>query len=309
MLGIMFQKLLSKKWMFFCLLMGSALLVATVVSVPMYRGAVFDRMLRDEFRNYYASTGEWPAKLEKQATSEWKSLDPILRLEESMTDIEMRVGVKTVEEVSFYRSYNTGYLESGRTDAVTSNLGLAFLSDAEEHISIVSGEMYSEDGLAEDGAIEVIMNQEFMLSKNLMLGDTLTMVMLKDEEDKLVRLVITGVYRTEPDAYYWEIGTDYLGEVFLMQEDVFRRFLMRKIDGVYSAITAECCYLFDYEALEVGQVTQVADSIEENQYEGEVCIELLERFLAKQPLISITLFILQIPVLVLLMAFLLMVSR
>ena len=181
-----------------------------------------------------------------------------------MTDIEMRVGVKTVEEVSFYRSYNTGYLESGRTDAVTSNLGLAFLSDAEEHISIVSGEMYSEDGLAEDGAIEVIMNQEFMLSKNLMLGDTLTMVMLKDEEDKLVRLVITGVYRTEPDAYYWEIGTDYLGEVFLMQEDVFRRFLMRKIDGVYSAITAECCYLFDYEALEVGQVTQVADSIEEN---------------------------------------------
>lgn len=309
MLGIMFQKLLSKKWMFFCLLMGSALLVATVVSVPMYRGAVFDRMLRDEFRNYYASTGEWPAKLEKQATSEWKSLDPILRLEESMTDIEMRVGVKTVEEVSFYRSYNTGYLESGRTDAVTSNLGLAFLSDAEEHISIVSGEMYSEDGLAEDGAIEVIMNQEFMLSKNLMLGDTLTMVMLKDEEDKLVRLVITGVYRTEPDAYYWEIGTDYLGEVFLMQEDVFRRFLMRKIDGVYSAITAECCYLFDYEALEVGQVTQVADSIEENQYEGEVCIELLERFLAKQPLISIMLFILQIPVLVLLMAFLLMVSR
>ena len=103
MLGIMFQKLLSKKWMFFCLLMGSALLVATVVSVPMYRGAVFDRMLRDEFRNYYASTGEWPAKLEKQATSEWKSLDPILRLEESMTDIEMRVGVKTVEEVSRLR--------------------------------------------------------------------------------------------------------------------------------------------------------------------------------------------------------------
>lgn len=309
MLGIMFQKLLSKKWMFFCLLLGSALLVATVVSVPMYRGAVFDRMLRDEFRNYYADTGEWPAKLEKTAESQWKSLEPILQLEEDMADIDVRVGVQTKEKVSFYRSYNTGYLESGRTDALTSNIGLAFLSDVEEHISMVSGEMYSEDGLAEDGSIEVIINQDFMLSKNLMVGDTLTMVMLKDEKEDLVRLTITGVYRTEPDAFYWEIGTGYLGEVCLMQEDVFRRFLMRKIDGVYNSILAQTCYLFDYESLEVEQVEQAVGSIRENQYEGEVCIRLLERFLAKQPLISITLFILQIPVLVLLMAFLLMVSR
>lgn len=309
MLGIMFQKLLSKKWMFFCLLLGSTLLVATVISVPMYRSAVFDRMLRDEFRNYYANTGKWPAKLEKKAISEWKSLEPVLELEEAMADVESRVGVKTVEKISLYRSNNTGYLESGRTDAQTSNIGLACLSDVEGHISMISGEMYSEDGLAEDGSIEVIMNQEFMMNRNLMVGDTVTMVMLKDENEELVRLTITGVYRREPDDYYWEIGTDYLPEICLMQEDVFRKVLMRKIDGTYCTIEAEYCYLFDYEALEVEQVAHVLDSIREGEYEGDVCVELMERFLAKQPLISVTLFILQIPVLVLLMAFLLMVSR
>ena len=47
----MFQKLFSKKWMFLCLFLGSVLLVATVISFPLYQNAAFDRMLRAEFQN------------------------------------------------------------------------------------------------------------------------------------------------------------------------------------------------------------------------------------------------------------------
>ena len=56
----MLQKLWHKKWMNCCLLLGSLLLIATVVSFPLYQTAAYDRMLRDEFRNYVSSTGEWP---------------------------------------------------------------------------------------------------------------------------------------------------------------------------------------------------------------------------------------------------------
>ena len=49
MLGVMLQKLWHKKWMVVCLLLGIVLLVATVVSFPMYRKAAYDRMLADEF--------------------------------------------------------------------------------------------------------------------------------------------------------------------------------------------------------------------------------------------------------------------
>ena len=61
MLRIMLQKLWHKKWMNMCLLLGSILLIATVVSFPLYQTAAYDRMLQDEFRNYMASEGQWPA--------------------------------------------------------------------------------------------------------------------------------------------------------------------------------------------------------------------------------------------------------
>ena len=62
MLKIMLQKLWHKKWMILCLLLGAILLIATVVSFPMYRNAAFDRMLEDEFTNHLRDSGEWPAR-------------------------------------------------------------------------------------------------------------------------------------------------------------------------------------------------------------------------------------------------------
>ena len=59
MCKIMLRKLLAKKWMSICLLIGILLLIATAVSFPMYRKAAFDRMLSDEFRSYLSANGEW----------------------------------------------------------------------------------------------------------------------------------------------------------------------------------------------------------------------------------------------------------
>ena len=53
-----------------CLLLGSVLLIATVVSFPLYQAAAYDRMLQDVFRNYQAQEGDWPAYFEMNAASQ-----------------------------------------------------------------------------------------------------------------------------------------------------------------------------------------------------------------------------------------------
>ncbi len=63
MLRVMLQKLWHKKWMVLCLLLGSMLLIATVVSFPLYRNSAFDRLLKDEFQNVLAEYGIWPKKI------------------------------------------------------------------------------------------------------------------------------------------------------------------------------------------------------------------------------------------------------
>ena len=69
MLGIMLQKMWHKRWMNLSLLLGCILLVATVVSFPLYQKAAYDRMLQDEIRNYISENGTYPTQLVMKAIS------------------------------------------------------------------------------------------------------------------------------------------------------------------------------------------------------------------------------------------------
>ena len=104
MLGIMFQKLLSKRWMFFCLLLGCVLLIATVISFPLYQNAAFDGMLHDQFEEKLLETGEWPAKIRTVAVSKkGEGGAQLLSMENLMHGLADFLGVETKENTFFYR--------------------------------------------------------------------------------------------------------------------------------------------------------------------------------------------------------------
>ncbi len=309
MLGIMFQKLLSKKWMFLCLLLGSVLLIATTISFPMYQTAAFDRMLRDEFHNNLAQTGQWPAKVVVTDTSMRETQGVVIReQEERMSSLGERLGLQTKENIYFYRltQWTLSPL-SERADIWSTNLRMGCLSDLPEHISMVAGEMYSEDGRAEDGSIEVIVSQNCMVKTNLLVGEMLECNSLKEKDGSPVRLKIVGAFRETEGDFYWEIGNNNVDYTCMIQEDLFREIFLGEDINKHN-ISCQYCYLFDYDALQVSQIEELAEVLQDEVYECDVCLQLLENFGQKQVRVSATLFILQIPVLVLLGAFLFMVS-
>lgn len=309
MLGIMLRKLVSKKWMFVCLLLGCVLLIATVISFPLYRNATFDKMLHDEFTAELVESGHWPARFRGAVISERNTGDAQLHeLEEHLAGMEDRLHVETKENVLFYRLNNlqmTSLMEREDLKAGL-KLRLAFLSELPEHVEILGGEMYSEKGLSGDGAIEVVITQDCMIKNNLLLGETLQLNTLQDGNGKQLRVRIVGIIEDIPGDYYWEIGTGELGNTILMDEKLFREYF---VDRGY-AITCCYSYLFDYRKLTSGDADFLKAVLDEEpeKYKGEYFRGVLERFLAKRERISVTLFILQVPVLVLLAAFLLMIS-
>ena len=104
MLGIMFQKLLSKKWMFFCLLLGCVLLIATVISFPLYQNAAFDGMLHDQFEERLLESGEWPAKIRTVAVSKkGENGAQLWAMEVLMKGLEDYLGVEAKENTFFSR--------------------------------------------------------------------------------------------------------------------------------------------------------------------------------------------------------------
>jgi len=309
MLGVMFQKLLAKKWMFFCLLLGCVLLIATTISFPMYQIAAFDRMLRDEFQNNLAETGQWPAKLEVTVTSMKETQGEVLRKqEELMSGISDRLGLVTKENFYYYRLIQwTMKPLSDRVDIWTSNLRLASMSGLPEHVEMISGEMYSEEGWAPDGSVEVVISQSCMVKTNLLVGEVLECDSLKDKDGNPLKLKVVGIFREADGDFYWDINDDNVGYSCLMQEDLFREmFLGEEINR--HTVGCHYCFLFEYDALEVSQIEELTAAIEEEGCEGEVCLELMQKYQERQGRVSTTLFILQVPVLVLLGAFLFMVS-
>lgn len=70
MFRFLLQKLVHKKWMVLCLLIGNILMIAVASSYPLYQTASFQKMLDDEFKEYMLTNNTWPAKMELSITEE-----------------------------------------------------------------------------------------------------------------------------------------------------------------------------------------------------------------------------------------------
>lgn len=319
MLRVMLQKLWHKKWMVLCLLVGSVLLIATAVSFPMYRSAAFDRMLRDEFEHSLSENGKWPGKLNFIFTA--KAADgtkqTILDAESLIAQLYEQLSVTEYDTITYYATAKMkSFSLMQREDLGDVFLKLSMLSDLPEHIEIVAGEMYSEDGFSEDGSIEVIISQDCMVESKLLLGETFEFEKLKYSNEEPMRIKIVGVYReVTGNDFYWQVAKRERADACFVEETLYRQLFIEENEDRYNI---NCSYyaMFQYNDLKAAEVSELYEGTEyylEDAFYKKVVddadyMELIDSFEGKKARIEASLFILQVPVLVLLCAFLFMIS-
>ncbi|MCM1191948.1 MAG: ABC transporter permease [Butyrivibrio sp.] len=318
MYRIMLQKLRHKKWMNLCLLLGSILLIATVVSFPLYQTAAYDRMLQDEFRNYLSTEGKWPAMNSLTVISKKdRGGITVARMEELMGHIYSDLGVTEKETVCYYSmSPMNIHSDMNRQELENASLRLGAFSDLPEHIELLSGEAFSEDGRTEDGCIEVLVSQAAMVNRKLLVGETLVFNDMKDPEGGQIKLYVKGVFAAGADSgFYWQVDPESLDNTAVMDMDLFRGMFTGENAGKYSYT---CYYypMFEYEDIKAEQVEGLiaaTDYLTEtgpfnNTADRPAYRDILDSYCRKQTRIRTTLMILQIPVLIMLGAFLFMIS-
>ncbi len=224
MLLLELQKIRNKKWMFACLLLGAVLLFASAVSFPMYRTAVLDRMLDDQFEEYMTSTGNWPMQMkfffQVGKSGNMDSLDGKIA---GARSVFTQIGVPEYNTIYYYSTINNAAIpDLSRGEDYEFSLKAASMSQIEDHITIIDGNLW-EDSDPSDNTLDVIVSEQTFLSSSMVIGDVFTIQAISPRGSDFVRLKVVGVFDiTDPSEVYWQEGSKFFTSALFVQYDSFQ---------------------------------------------------------------------------------------
>ena len=319
MLRLMIQKLVHKKWMVFSLLIGNILLVAIAASHPLYRNASLQRMLTDGFEEVFDTTNVYPGTLSMSSamkkTQNSAEFYKLLELSENFcADMELPEYMRLAHyHVQPSKSVFEVDRNAGKREV---SVKIGMMTELEDHVKIRTGQMYANT-MTEDGCFEAIVSESTLVKLNLIIGDVLNFKTLRGLNGENVRVKIVGTFENanENDAYWVNSPDGFIDEVFISEEIFMSNFLVK--EKLNYNVTGQWHVMFDYTAMKPEKVDKLltftnsiadetislVDYVPRPEY-----LQVLENYNNYEKRVSVTLIILQVPVLVLLCAFLFMIS-
>ncbi len=323
MLHFVFRKIQKKRWMVASLLMGNLLLIAIAAAGPMYSQAVLGRMLTRNLGSYLEKTNQYPGAVTLQSVYRGSGSDfgeagkeeEVAGLLKRLTE-ELKVPV--LFSVTRYEKENVRGLSDVQEQGERREfaLKLAAYSELEEHISLIGGEGYS--GELDGDCFDVIVNEKTFVEQSLTLGEELELPGLRDASGKPYRMRVTGIFEnSSPADPYWISSPTIPNNVFLMDDGLFWE-LFAGSKGKNESFVTTWHTVLDYTGIRGDQAKRILAVTE--RYRGvfqEMGIRditfsfrsVLEEFVPEARKLNTTIWTLQVPVFVLLAAFIFLVSR
>lgn len=322
MLKFIIQKLANKKWLISCLLIGSMLLVAIACCNPMYTSAALQKMLTDELSNQMETTGKYPAvaSIHSSLTKE-RLKNPASKLftnpETNAETLASMFPIKAKHVITHFKTDEiNGHLEVERPSVGTVKVAINTLSDLDKHISFMYGNLYS-DTITDDNTIECIISERMLTSAKIVVGDTIiTDNLLYNGE--YVKFKIIGVFKGKEseDSYWVNDPLDYSKDIFVAP-NVFKSLFLNP--NAYSASVKDYYYaVFDYQEIKTDIINKfvIADNkirqdckVNPMYYADFNYEDSVVSYRAGKTQVTVTMWIFQIPVLILLCVFIFMVSN
>lgn len=321
MFNYVINKIWNKKWMAISLILGNVLLIGMMVGNIVYSNAVLNRVLVKDLNNVKRDTGEYPI----QTTIE-------IRMDKTRSDKSVARKVKQLEELvanlpneleleekllitNYYMRTNYLFSPQDKEDGAYV-LDLSFLSNLNDHSSILSGKMYSDKIV--DDAIEVVVSRKTMMEQKLMVGDELYLADIQDQEGNPYKIKVVGVFHNlEVADDFWVKSPDTFLRQFFMDESLFRSLFVNYTEPQYkwNSIWNVLIGYDNIKSRQVDNILKAIDSFDQTiaeidcYYYKENFSNVLEDFQIKQTKLENILFLLEIPIFCLLLIYIYMVNN
>lgn len=319
MLRFMLQKLLHKKWLVICLLIGNILLIAITASYPMYKDASLQKMLITEFNNYMEKNKVYPSSIVlKHRIDTAGHIDDFWSMDERSKTICDELGLTFENRVVEYRTENgkgTPQMVRDGNDGERV-FDVYAMSDFKDHTAMLSGKPFS-DTIGKDGYIDVVVSQGTFNEMNLLVGDEFIASNLNDRSGNPLKFRITGVFTIKDGKdNYWDIAPSSITHGFYISQDIYNSLFLED-KQFHAKVQGKWRVNFDFTKISAKQVNSLnkktkaivtPDNEVYNKIEKPKYLDVIENYKEKVPRVESTLLILIIPVFVLLCAFIFMIS-
>ena len=316
------QKMWNKKWIMLCLLIGNIFLISIACCNPLYTDAVQKKSLANSMSEYITENNRYPGTIVVDAAiTVMKGVSNVDKFVEAIgyvEEIKDSMGVKVKESVEhIYLPNIPGVTESKYGDSVRElKLSIGAITNLEEHVNIVSGEMFSNEPV--NGIVEAVISEKGLVMQKLLLGETLEFDAIRDENNKPLKIQIVGVFENseENDVFWVNSPNSFISEI-LIAKDIFKE-RYEDYDNLQYGLRGAWHIMLDYNDMQENQLTDILEKTqkyknlfkEDSAYTFRAYYEdLLEEHVKDRRMVQATLLVLQVPILMLLAAFIFMVSR
>lgn len=323
MLRFILCKIRNKKWMILSLLLGNLLMVAIAASSSMYSQAALQRMLTSDLNEYMTETNKYPGNLTvyrdctifgEMTSSEYDKIDKGTKIFDEMTDA---LGVPLLNKgVHYNKPSIICHHETVQDGEENLRLKASAYSDLADHVNMISGEMYGSEIV--DNTFDIVVNEKTFVEQKLMMGEIITIDSLKDKAGNPYKMRVAGVFECKDlQDTYWISNPNIWKNVCMMDVDLF---LQLFVDPERQNVNynMEWYAVLDYSAMRGDKAQAYLDTLEHYIQKFDamrirnitaVFSPVLESFVVQSQKLNTTIWILQLPILVLLVSFIFMVSR
>ena len=317
MFRFVLRKMISKKWMILALLIGNILLMSITAANAMYGKAVLQRTLTRNLGETLTEENVHPGTITIQAGSTAARNHLIYQTSGIVDNIPETFGIPeelTVKQI--FVGPTAMKTEMDSEESMGTLIQLGYMSNLEDHIELVAGRLYEKTPDA-DGVVDIMVSERGMVSLRLVLDQVVTVPRLTDANGEPLRLRVCGVFRnsSDEDAYWVRSPGVYKQECFV-PEAVFTQLFSKEFSEV--KMSGRFDVLLDYTAMQAqqasyylkatGQYSEFFSQLPGHSYE-DTFSQVLTDYAQTAPKVEVTLWVLQIPVFMLLAAFIFMVSQ
>lgn len=321
MFTLLLRKMRNTKWMVFCLLIGFIMASAMMSTIPIYMNASLQRMLvkdmdafQEEFMIYPGSYNTSKSFKSGMATdSQLQTMkDYVKTVDEQFAALDLPdVGSKKVmlDTYLYCKSFSIADGESA------ARLTVGGMSDITEHSAAASGRMMKK-GQRDDGVFECMATERSLKTNGLAL-DTVYEIANVMGGDASIKIEIVGLLDVaDENDPYWAEGIDeaYTATVFTDYDTMLDEMLPT---GAVNLSKASYNYFIDYTRLDIAQLGGINNSYNKQKETFKKsgigftmpAKDILSDYAKRSEQLTLLLWLLQIPVILMIIFYLFMVSK